>query len=122
MFKMTKSASYYWPVAFTTPADGGKFEKQTFDAQFKRITQSRFQELLGISAAANEEADEQKEKMTDSLFVREVTVGWRGINDDAGNEIVFSEGALADILEVPGVARAMVMAYVESFSGAKIKN
>ena len=36
-FILAQSDSYSWPVTVEFPVDGGRFEKQTFDAEFKRL-------------------------------------------------------------------------------------
>lgn len=110
MFVLSKNGSYSWPVSHDVPVSGGKFEKQTFDAEFKRMSQSRFKELM------------DGEKSSDNEFCREVITGWKGIKDDKGEEVPFSQEALEDLLEVPQLAKNIVFAYMDSISGSKVKN
>lgn len=112
MFKLTQSQSYTWPVSVNIPTDKGQFEKQTFDGEFKRMSDSRLKEIR-----TKVEADE----MTDADFSREVMVGWRGVSED-GTEVPFSQAALDQLLDIPGVSAAIVMAVIESLSGLKRKN
>lgn len=112
MFKITQSATYTWPVSIEFPADGGRTEKATFDAQFKRLTQSRLHEIR--------EAIE-KGAITDIELAREVLVGWAGIQDEGG-EVPYSESARDQMLDIPMVAGAVVMAMFASVTGAKRKN
>lgn len=112
MFKLTQSQSYKWPVSVSIPTDMGQFEKQTFDGEFKRLSDSRLKEVR-----TKVEADE----MTDADFAREVMVGWKGVTDGEA-EVPFSQSALDQLLDIPGVAAAIVMAVVESLSGLKRKN
>lgn len=112
MFVLSKSASYSWPVAVSLPTAGGKFETHTFDVTFKRLTQARIKEFV----------EKSEELGGDDSFCREVVVGWQGIVDEAGQQVPFSEMALAQLLDVPMVAKKIVTAYLESVSGAKIKN
>jgi hypothetical protein len=44
MFILSQSSSYKWPVSVDFPVDGGKYEKQTFDAEFKRMSQPQIEE------------------------------------------------------------------------------
>ena len=52
----------------------------------------------------------------------EVLVGWSGVTDDEGKEVPFSQKSMAELLEVPMLAGAIVMAYFDSLNGAKRKN
>src|SRR5690349_19181307 len=112
MFKQSQSQTYTWPVTFELPASGGKFEKHTFDAEFKRLPQSRLRE---IQTAGSEAAD-------DVTFAQEILVGWKGVQDESGQEVPFSVGARDAVLDVPGVATAVVLAFIQSIHGGKRKN
>jgi hypothetical protein len=112
MFKLNQSATFYWPVEVQVPVDGGKFEKQTFDAQFKRVSQTRLQEMR--------EAIERNE-VTDAGFVADVMVGWRGVTDE-GQELPFSPTTLEQLLNVPSMAASIVLAFIKAHSGVARKN
>ena len=75
-FVLKKTASYKWPVTVETPIDGGKFEKQTFDAVFKRMSRSAFMDLL--------------DKGEDAL-VDQILEGWDGIKDEDGKDLPFTQ-------------------------------
>ncbi len=113
MFTLSLSPSYSWPVVLQVPTDGGKYEKFTFDAQFKRVSAQRMRE---IGEAI------QKGETTDVAICREVLVGWKGIVDAERQEIPFSEEALEKLLSVGNAAAAIVLTFLESYSGAKLKN
>jgi hypothetical protein len=112
MFVLSKSGSYSWPVEIETPSSGGKHEKHSFDAEFKRLPQSKVKELLDSSVEEN----------SDKPFVKAVMIGWKGIADEKGQEIPFSQEALEDLLEVPQAAKQIVFAYMKSIGGSKVKN
>lgn len=112
MFKITQNATYTWPVSVDFPVDGGKTEKATFDAEFKRLTQSRVDEI--------KQAVERGE-MKDTDLAREALVGWSGVVDADGN-VPYSESARDQLLEIPMVATAIVVALLNSLSGARRKN
>lgn len=112
-FVLKQSETYIWPVTVEIPIDGGRFDRQTFDAEFKRLPQTRNNAII---QAAREEAT------TDLEVANEVLVGWKGINDDAGDEVPFSETAKQQLLDVPGVCAAIVEGYINSLVGAKRKN
>jgi hypothetical protein len=112
MFVLKQSDSYSWPVSFEVPVDGGRHERQTFDGIFKRLPQSRIREIGKL-------VDEGE--ILDSSMATEVLVGWSGVTDADGKEIPFSQKALAQLLDVPLLATAIVVAYFASLQGAKKK-
>lgn len=112
MFKIVQNPTYSWPVTVELPTDGGKTEKATFDAEFKRLTQSRVDEIR--------QAVERGE-MRDSDLAREALVGWSGVVD-ADAQVPYSEKARDQLLDIPMVSTAIVMALLGSLNGAKRKN
>ena len=112
-FKLDQSGTYKWPVTVEVPVDYGRREKHKFDGEFKRMTQSRIKELIELVASGD---------LSDVDVVKEVLVGWEGIEDDEGNELKFSQAKLKQLLEVPMVATAIGKAFFNSIAGAKRKN
>lgn len=112
MFVIKQSNSYMWPVKVEFPVDDGKFAKQTFDAEFKRMPESRVKEIAKLIEAG---------EMSDLDLAKEVLVGWKDITDGE-NDVVFSEAAKEKLLEVPLVSKAIIIGFFESLSGAKRKN
>lgn len=114
MFVLSKGASYSWPVNVSVPVSGGKFEKKVFDITFKRVSQSRLQEILGAEDLKN---------ISDASFCKEIVMGWKGIVDESGAEVPFSIENLEALLDVPMVAKSIVTTYLETIAGqAKSKN
>lgn len=112
MFVITQSPSYKWAVTVETPSDGSVHKKETFDAEFKRLPQSRITELVeGFG-----------DNLKDIDIAREVLVGWAGINDAEGNEVPFTDAMKVRLLDIPAVATSIVTAYIDSITGAKRKN
>lgn len=112
-FVLKQSDTYSWPVTVEIPIDGGRFDRQTFDAEFKRLPQARNNAIIAAAKA---------ETTTDLEVAEEVLVGWKGISDDNGEDIPYSETAKAQLLDVPGVSAALVEGYINSLLGAKRKN
>ena len=106
-FVLKKTASYKWPVTVETPIDGGKLEKQTFDAVFKRMSRSAFMDLL--------------DKGEDAL-VDQILEGWDGIKDEDGKDVPFTQKNKKDMLDDPYVIRALITAYADSVAGVLVKN
>lgn len=113
MFVISQKASYSWPVEVHFPVDGGKTERQTFDAEFKRLTQTRITEIrTAIENGAT----------SDFELTREILVGWEGVTDGNGEAVPFSERSRDQLLDVPLVAAAVIMAWLGSLTGVKTKN
>ena len=106
-------SSYKWPVVYNMPVDGGRHEKHTFDAEFKRVTQTRIREI-------GEHIENQE--ITEVDLLNEVLLGWDGINDEDGNPIKFSQKALQQVIDVPMLATDISKAFFNSIAGAKRKN
>ena len=112
-FVLKQSDTYSWPVTFDIPIDGGRHERQTFDGEFKRLPQSRIREIGKLI---------EDGETLDSAIAAEVLVGWSGVTDADGKDVPFSQKALEQLLDVPLLATAIVMAYFASLQGAKRKN
>ncbi len=124
-FVLSQSQSYSWPVVLRLPADGGKREKSTFDAVFKRLPQSRIneiQQLVQQRLKAAEHNEDLDNGVTDQSIADELLVGWSGVVDADGDEVPFTEAAKTQLLDVPMVAGALIGAYFESLVEQKRKN
>ena len=121
-FVLKQSATYKWPVTILLPIDGGKKEKHTFDAEFRRLPQSRTEEL-----ATQLKMQERSDIDPDQILLmkdaaKEILVGWSGVQDDSGEEIPFSEAALEQVLEIQMVAAQIILGWFNSLEVAKRKN
>lgn len=124
-FVLNQSQSYSWPVSIQLPADGGKREKSSFDALFKRLPQSRINEiqlLVSQRIKAAERGEELDNGVTDQSIAAEILVGWSGIVDGEGDEVPYSEAVKAQLLDVPMMAGALIEAYFASLVELKRKN
>jgi len=113
MFIIKKSESYIWPVVVKFPMSGGRHAEERFDAEFKRVTNSRIREI---------QKQIEKEEISDIDLAKEILVGWKGVHDDEKNEMPFSIENKEQLLDVALVAGAIVTAFFESITGAKRKN
>ena len=107
------------------PTDGGKYEKQSFDAEFKRLPQSRINEIQSEVQArlkAAEKGESSEGEISDISIADEVLAGWEGIVDDEGDEIPYSATSKAQLLNVPMMAGAIIESYFDSVVGKKTKN
>ena len=112
-FVLKQDDRFTWPISFDVPVDGGRHQRQSFDGEFVRVSQSRLRQF-GEAI--------QGDEMTDADIARQVLVGWSGITDDEGEEVPFSKAALDRLLDVPMLATAIVTTYFKSLQGAKQKN
>ena len=112
MFNIVVSASYTWPVKVVLPVSGGRSEAHSFDVEFRRLGKAAVQALQERAIAP--EADPAD-------LAREIVLGWSGVSDGAA-DIPFSDTALRHVLDIQGVAAAIVRAYFESVLGAARKN
>lgn len=113
MFVLKQSDSYSWPVIVKFPVSGGRHKEEKFDAEFKRVSHSRIRSL---------QKQIQNDEVTDADLAKEVLLGWKGVQDEAGNEIPFSIENRDQLLDVALVASAIVTSFFESILGAKRKN
>jgi hypothetical protein len=124
-FVLKQSSSYVWPVTVKLPISGGKFEKQTFDAEFKRLPQARINKIQ-IEVQARIKSSERNETADDSIsdqtIADEILIGWAGVLDEDGDEVPFSESMKQQLLDIPTMASAIIVAYFDSLTGTKTKN
>jgi len=124
MFILKKEATFTHPIVFYTPGDGGSQNKETFDAVFKIIPQSRINEI-GVQAQKKEK--EIKEgimdgtDISDLLIADEILVGWEGITD-GDKEVPFTPATKKQVLDIAGLANLLVTEYLEVVAQQKTKN
>lgn len=124
-FVLQQSPTFTWPITIRERQDGGRYRTHTFDAVFRRLPQSRQEEIqLSYQRLKSEVA---RDLVIDTLPTRqiaaEILVGWSGIfEEDGTTQIPFSEDVKAQLLEVEGLADVLVTTYIESGEKAKAKN
>jgi len=106
-FVLKKTASYKWEVKVEVPVDGNQFETQAFEAVFKKISRSAFNNLVDKG---------------DDALVGEILLGWEGVTDEAGKPVAFTEKNKEQLCDDPYVLRALIQAYADSVTGAPAKN
>lgn len=105
--RLALSNSYSWPVSVDIPVDG-HLQKQTFTGEFQRVSTTRFEQML--------EALRQGE-LNDRQIAEEVLIGWSGIVDEINQPVPFSDAQRGQLLEVPGILRGVVSAFIDSTTG-----
>ena len=124
MFILKKEATFTHPIVFYTPSDGGTQNKETFDAVFKIIPQSRINEIGVQAQKKQKELDEgifDGVKISDYMIADEILVGWDGITDGE-NPIPFTTASKKQLLDIAGLANILVEKYFNEVTKQKIKN
>jgi len=121
-FVLKQSATYTWPITLVLPIDGGRREKHTFDGEFRRLPQTRINEIIRQARLQERGKLADDEELQDQDAAKEILAGWINVVDDKGEEVPFSEAALNQLLEIPTVAGQIVRTWFESLEVAKRKN
>ena len=127
-FILDQSESYSWPVTVKVPQDGGRFRSFTFDAEFKRVSQERREQLgrqLMRQKRTWDDGNMEEDFLTPRQIADELLVGWSGIMDTEGADaepVPFSDKVKAQLLNIGDVADAILEAWNASIPGAKAKN
>lgn len=103
-FVLKRKETFLWPVKLQLPGDG-EYQKETIELEFKSIKADEFQKML-------------EKKEDDEAFARQLVVGWKGVTDEDGNEVVFNEENFAALLQNMGVASQISLQYMGIFSEA----
>ena len=124
MFILKKEATFTHPIVFYTPDDGGTQKKESFDAIFKIIPQSRINEIRESADKKMKELDQgitDGENISDVLIADEILIGWDGISDGE-NSIPYTKATKKQILDVPMLANTLVDVYFKEITKQKTKN
>jgi len=106
-FVLKKTASYKWEVKVEIPVDGNRFETQTFEAVFRKMSRSAFNDLIDKG---------------DDALVDGILEGWEGIKDEEGKDVPFTQKNKKELCDDPYVMKALIQAYADSVTGAPAKN
>jgi hypothetical protein len=117
-FVLKQSTSYTWPIKLVIPVNGGKKETYTFDAEFKRLPQSRIDEVLRLARDV-ERGDAEADEVEDQALARELLIGWSGVVDDDGQEVPFSESSMKQLMEIYTVPGQILKHFFESTKSEK---
>ena len=103
MFKIDLSPTFWAPVRFEAPAPTGhQRQVHEFSGQFPRMTVDEL-EALGQKAAGDAWPDRQ--------VAAHLLRGWSDVADQHGNALPFTPDNVTAVLNVAGVAAAVVAAF-----------
>lgn len=112
-FVLSQKQSYTWPVKYRAPRGDGKTDEFEFTAEFRRVSQSRFVEMLQQIEAKN---------LTDNDLIDEVLIDWNGIKGTDGQDFTYNDTNKQILLDLLGMPAAIVGAFFDSLRGAPRKN
>lgn len=107
-FKRALTPTFTTKVEVNIPNNNGGFDKNTFDATFKRPTQDEY--------------NEDSKALTDKELVRKYMVGWKLVDADTKEAVPFSEVELEALLTIEPVPASTAMAFAMAYRGIKQKN
>ncbi|RMF15191.1 MAG: hypothetical protein D6757_05015 [Alphaproteobacteria bacterium] len=113
MFKLDLSPSYKWPVTVRFVDESGRRHERTFHVLFRRLKKSEIDELTRAQELG---------EMDDAVFMREIVAGWDGIVDADGKPVECDDEAMRMLADIPEVASAIGVAWIESLAGGPRKN
>jgi hypothetical protein len=124
-FILEQSPTFSWPITIRERQDGGRYRTHTFDAIFKRLPQSRMDEIVleyqRIKSWAAK--DEVISELPTRAIASEILAGWSGIFEpDNTTQVPYSEEAKTQLLEIETVADVLVATFIDSAEKAKAKN
>jgi hypothetical protein len=108
-FVRKKVKTFKWPVQVTEPSEDrpGEFDKFEFTAVFKRIKLSELNSLSEDSGLP---------------LLKKVMVGWEGIQDEEGKDVLFSGKELEEFADDVDWVKAVLGAYTKTYEGAESGN
>ena len=110
-FVLSATREVEWPVLIKVPVDGGTFQEHKITARFRLLNDQEQDELI-----------KQHPNDPDMALLKVAVIGLKGVHDEGGKELPFSERLLADMLRWTFVRIAFVRAYNEARLGARAKN
>lgn len=121
-FVLAKKATYLWPLRITLADDGGKRTVETLELEFRRLPQSRIDEIVKKAKAAERSRDDDDD-LSDQDLCRELVAGWgESVVDDNGDRIPFSDKRFNEFLEIQTVPGQVIRGWFESLKDGKRKN
>ena len=123
-FVLEQSPTFSCPIVIRETHDGGRLRTHQFTAIFRRLPQSRMEEVQlqyqAIKVAA--QRGEPIEGIPTRAIADEILEGWEGITTPDGQPVEVTPESRAKLLEVATVADVLVTTYFEAHDKARAKN
>lgn len=125
MFKIVKERLSWWPVIVSVPAeDGGTSADVKFDLQFRITTVDEMAKMVNEASAVAQSMrsdDEDAESNTVSATMAKLfgpfVANWRGVGDEGGSTLPYTDDALRQLFDVPGAFAASLSSFNDCAQG-----
>ena len=104
MLVLNMSPTYFAPVRIKLLDAEGALQEHRFDAQFERWNMDQIKAYF-----------ESTTQRSDADVARSALKGWRHIGRPGGVAFEFNDANLEELLQVPGMATALVEALIQSW-------
>ena len=114
MFTLKAESTFEWPVVAKAPKNGGTYEKVTFNATFRVLSQEVINNLSDSGSLS-----------TGSVRVlREALVSFTGLDvaEEDGEQVTDFDRRIEIILDHPYMVKALSDAFASGMAGKAIKN
>jgi hypothetical protein len=106
-FVIKKKDTFFWPVKVKAPIDGGKYEEQEIQVEYRRLKMSEVNKLQTQDGVS---------------FCKSIIAGWKDVRSEDGTDVPFTDTALEALLDQYGFANQIARQYFEAMAGAAEKN
>lgn len=113
MFKVATTPTYNATVSVEVRAENGGISRHSFDAVFKRFTQTELEEMHQSVTSG---------RLSDGELVSAILVGWSGVVDDDGNDLPFTPANRDRVLDIYPVRPTVIDVFFKTIGGARAKN
>jgi hypothetical protein len=100
MFKLVEERTAWWPMSWKGVAEDGAIIENEIEMRFHVLGEKAFKELLA-----------QAEENDDIAVLRRLVKDWRGIGDEEGKPLPFSDENLLRFLDLPNTKMGLATAY-----------
>ncbi len=108
-----------WPVHIPVPQNGGTVKRHKMTASFRLLDIEELRQRVGGDADL---FGRVLSSDADGVFLRDVLVGWRGVEDEDGNEAPFTDENRDALLRSVAARTALTEAFVQMLQGRQAKN
>lgn len=109
MFKIVENPEFTHTVPVMVPVDGG-YDKQTLKCRYRVLPADELTRHDTMSPEGTE------------VYLRAIVVRFEDVVDDAGNHLPHSDALMTKLLQVAYVRQAVMRAYTEAMSKARLGN
>lgn len=108
MFKLVAERTAWWPVIWKGVAEDGSIIENEIELRFHVLGEAEFKDLLKQAEGSSD----------DVAILRRLVKDWRGIGDEDGKQLPFSEENLGRFLDIPNAKLGLATAYYRLMAAA----